>query len=109
MSKKFSGMGGVNPGMLKQVQKMQEDMLKAQEELEAKTYTASVGGGAVKATVTGKKQLTEIVLSPDAVDPAEVEMLQDLVLSAVNEALRQAEDDMSQGMRRFTGGLNLPF
>lgn len=110
MAKGKGGMGGgFNPGMLKQVQKMQQDMMRTQEELEEKTYTASSGGGAVTATVTGKRQLVSVELRPEAVDPDDVEMLQDMVVAAVNEALRQAEEEMGREMQKFTGGLNLPF
>jgi len=107
MSKNFGG--GVNPGMLKQMQKMQQDMLRTQEELENKTFTASAGGGVVTATVTGKRELTGLEIKPEAVDPDDVEMLQDLILAAVSEAQRQAETAMSEGMDRFTRGFNLPF
>lgn len=100
--------GGMNMNMIKQVQKMQQDMLKVQEELEAKEYSAGAGGGAVTAKVNGKRELISVVLDPGAVDPDDVEMLQDLIVAAVNEALRQAGEDMSAGMKRFTGGVNLP-
>jgi len=93
--------------MQQKIMKMQQEMQKAQEEVEKSNYSASVGGGAVKATVNGKKELVELVISPEAVDPQEVEMLQDMVISAVNEALRQAEDAMNAGMNKLTGGLNL--
>jgi DNA-binding YbaB/EbfC family protein len=109
MAKNFGGMGGVNPGMVKQMQKMQQDMMRTQEELEAKTYTATSGGGAVSATVDGKRALTAVSLKPEAVDPEDVEMLQDLIVAAVSEAQRQAEAAMNEGMGRFTRGLNLPF
>lgn len=99
--------GGMNMNMMKQVQKMQQDMMKMQQELETKTYTAAAGGGVVSATVTGKRELKEVVIDPEAVDPEDVEMLQDLVVSAVNEALRQAGDAMEKGMANVTGGLNL--
>ncbi len=107
MAKRFpAGMGGgMNMNMMKQVQKMQQDMLKMQEELEAKEYTASSGGGAVSATVSGKRQLVSVSIQPDVVDPEDVEMLQDLIVAAANEALRQAEEDMAANMKRFTGGM----
>lgn len=107
MAKRFpAGMGGgMNMNMMKQVQKMQQDMVKMQEELEAKEYTATAGGGAVSATVSGKRQLLSIALDPEAVDPEDLEMLQDLIVAAANEALRQAEEDMANGMKRFTGGM----
>ena len=107
-SRGIGGMGGgMNMNMMKQVQKMQQDMMKKQAELEAKEYTAQAGGGAVSATVTGKRELTALTIDPDAVDPEDVEMLQDLVVSAVNEALRQAGEAMEKGMSGVTGGLDL--
>lgn len=107
MARRFpAGMGGgMNMNMMKQVQKMQQDMLKMQEELEAKEYSATSGGGVVTAVATGKKQLTSLTIQPDAIDPEDAEMLQDLIVAAVNEALRQAEEDMSSQMKRFTGGM----
>ncbi len=101
--------GGMNAGMMKQVQKMQQDMMRMQQELEAKTYTAAAGGGAVSATVTGKRVLESLRIDPDAVDPEDVEILQDMIVAAVNEALRAAESDSASAMQGLTGGLNLPF
>lgn len=101
--------GGMNMNMIKQAQKMQEDMLKMQEEMEEKQYTAQSGGGVVTATVSGKRELEDLVIEPDAVDPEDVEMLQDLIVAAVNEALRKAETSMSDSMSKLTGGLNLGF
>jgi len=83
-------------------------MAAAQEAVENASFTASVGGGVVQATVSGKKELTALTVKPEAVDPEDVEMLQDLVISAVNEALRQADEAMNSSMQSFTGGLNLP-
>ena len=105
----FRGMpGGMNQAaMMKQAQKMQQDMIRMQEEMENKTYSASAGGGMVTATVNGKHQVVSIDIKPEAVDPEDIEMLQDLVVSAVNEALRQAGDAMEQGMNQITGSLNL--
>ena len=105
----FRGMpGGMNQAaMMKQVQKMQQDMLRMQEELENKTYTASAGGGMVKAEVNGKNEVVSLEINPEAVDPDDVEMLQDMVIAAVNEALRNAESDKANNMSRMTGGLNL--
>ena len=88
---------------------MQQDMMKKQAELEAKEYTAQAGGGAVSATVTGKRELTALTIDPDAVDPEDVEMLQDMIVAAVNEAMRAADSDASSTMSKLTGGLNLPF
>jgi len=101
--------GGMNMNMIKQAQKMQEDLLKMQSEMESKTYSAQSGGGAVTAVVTGKHELTELIIEPDAVDPEDVEMLQDLIVAAVNEAMRKAESSMSDSMSKLTGGLNLGF
>ena len=106
-SRGMGGMGGNMNNMIRQAQKMQQDMLKAQEELENKTYEAAAGGGVVSATVSGKKELVSVAIDPEAVDPEDVEMLQDLVVSAVNEALRQADEAMESSMSGVTGGLNL--
>ena len=105
----FRGMpGGMNQAaMMKQAQKMQQEMLRMQEEMEKKTYTAAAGGGMVKATVSGKNELLELEINPEAVDPDDVEMLQDMVIAAVNEALRSADTDKANNMSRMTGGLNL--
>lgn len=94
--------------MMKQAQKMQEDMLKIQEDMETREFSASAGGGTVKATVNGKHELRSMEISPDAVDPEDVEMLQDLIVAAVNEANRLAETTMSEEMGKITGGLNIP-
>ncbi len=105
----FRGMpGGVNQAaMMKQVQKMQQEMLRMQEELENKTYSATTGGGMVKATVNGKHEVMELAINPEAVDPDDVEMLQDMIIAAVNEAMRSAESDSANNMSRLTGGMNL--
>ena len=100
------GFGGMNQAaMMKQAQKMQRDLMQMQQDLEQQTYTAAAGGGVVKATVSGKRELTELVIDPEAVDPEDVEMLQDMVVAAVNEALRKAEEASAQSMSRLTGGL----
>ena len=99
---------GGQAAMLQRLQDMQDQMQKTQEEVEATDFTASVGGGVVEATVTGAKVVKDIKISPDAVDPEEIEMLQDIVIAAVNEALRKAEDAMMQGMEKAKGGLNIP-
>lgn len=101
-------MGGNMNNMIKQAQKMQQQMLKMQEELEQRTVEASAGGGAVTVIATGKKEITEIKISPEVVDPEDVEMLQDLVLAAVNEAVRKAEEMVSSEMGKITGGMNIP-
>ena len=93
--------------MQQKIAQMQEQMNATQEAIEAKEFTASVGGGVVSAKVNGKKELLAVTIKPEAVDPEDVEMLQDLVVSAVNEALRQAGDAMEQGMNSVTNGLNL--
>lgn len=106
------GMGGgpkdMN-GMIKQAQKMQEEMSAITAELEAKEYEAASGGGAVKVKVTGKKEILSLDISPDAVDKDDVEMLQDLIISAVNEALRAVEEESEERMSSLTGGMGLPF
>ena len=100
--------GGMNQAaMMKQGQKMQQDMIRMQEEMESKTYTAAAGGGMVKAEVNGKNELVSLEINPEAVDPDDVDMLQDMVIAAVNEALRAAETDKANSMSRMTGGLNL--
>ncbi len=105
----FRGMpGGMNQAaMMKQAQKMQQEMLRIQEELENKTYSATSGGGMVTATVSGKHQLLGLEIKPEAVDPDDMEMLQDMIIAAVNEAFRAAEADSANSMSRLTGGLNL--
>ena len=105
----FRGMpGGMNQAaMMKQAQKMQQEMLRMQQEMETKSYCATAGGGMVKASVNGKHELMELTINPEAVDPDDVEMLQDMVIAAVNEAMRAAETDQAQNMSRLTGGLNL--
>ena len=100
------GFGGMNQAaLMKQAQKMQQDMLRAQQDLETQTFTASAGGGMVTATVSGKREVTGVAINPEAVDPDDVEMLQDMIVAAVNEALRKAEDASSQSMSRITGNL----
>ena len=105
----FRGMpGGMNQAaMMKQAQKMQQEMLRMQEEMENKTYSATAGGGMVTATVTGKHEVKDLVINPEAVDPDDVEMLQDMIIAAVNEAMRAADTDAANNMSRMTGGLNL--
>ena len=105
----FRGMpGGMNQAaMLKQAQKMQQEMLRMQEEQENKVFTAKSGGGMVTASVNGKHELTALSINPEAVDPEDVEMLQDMVIAAVNEAMRAADNEAANNMSRLTGGLNL--
>ena len=100
--------GGMNQAaMLKQAQKMQQEMLRMQAEQDAKTFTANAGGGMVSASVNGKHELVELKINPEAVDPDDVEMLQDMVIAAVNEATRAADAEAASNMSRLTGGLNL--
>ena len=115
MAKGFGGRGipgmggGMNMNLLKQAQKMQQDMMKMQQELQEKEYTAAAGGGVVTAVVNGKHELKNLEIDPEAVDPDDVEMLQDLIVAAVNEAMRSADNDASSSMQKLTGGLGLPF
>ena len=109
--KGFSGGAGMmqqQAQMQQKLLKMQQEMAKAQEEVESRQFAASVGGGAVTAVASGKKQLVSLTVKPEVVDPEDVEMLQDLVISAVNEALRQADEAMENSMKSATGGLNIP-
>lgn len=100
--------GGNMSNMIKQAQKMQQDMLRVQEELESKTVEATVGGGSVSVVVNGKKELVKISIQPDAVDPDDVEMLEDLIMAAVNEGMRKAEEMASAEMNKVAGGMNIP-
>ena len=100
--------GGMNQAaMMKQAQKMQQELLRMQEEQESKTYSAAAGGGMVTATVNGKHELVNLEIKPEAVDPEDVKMLQDMIMAAVNEAMRAADADAASNMSRLTGGLNL--
>lgn len=115
MAKRGGFPGGAMPGnmnnLMKQAQRMQRQMEDSQKELETKEFTAKAGGGAVEVTVTGKKEVTKVKLSQEVVDPDDVEMLEDLVMAATNEALRMAEDANAEVMNKMTGGLGggLPF
>ena len=95
-------------GMLRQLQTMQEDMLKAQEEMAATTVTATAGGGAVTAVITGECRVQSIAIEPEVVDPEDVEMLQDLVMAAINEGLEQVDRNAAERMSSLTGGLDVP-
>ena len=99
------GMPGNMNNLMKQAQKMQRQMEETTKELEAKEYTASSGGGAVAVTVSGKKEVTAVKIAPEAVDPDDVEMLEDMIMAAVNEAFRQMEEESSSAMAKLTGGL----
>lgn len=103
-------MGGMNMNQLmKQAQKMQKEAVKLQEELEAKTFEISSGGGAIKVVISGKKEIKEIKIDPSVVDADDIEMLEDLIMSAVNEAIRQADETYQREMGKLTGGMGLPF
>ncbi|MBR2471214.1 MAG: YbaB/EbfC family nucleoid-associated protein [Clostridia bacterium] len=113
MAKKFGGfpggMGGGNMNnMIKQAQKMQQDMMKMQEELEQQEVEATAGGGMVTVKVTGKKVITSISIKPEAVDPDDVEMLEDLIMVAVNDALSKVDSETQSQMSKITGGMNIP-
>jgi DNA-binding YbaB/EbfC family protein len=103
----MGNMGNMN-NMLKQAQKLQEEMAKTQEELKSKTVEASVGGGAVQVVVSGKMELIELKIKPEAVDPEDVEMLEDMIKSAVNEGFRKVEEMTASEMGKLTGGLKIP-
>lgn len=103
----MKGMGNMGK-MMKQVQKMQAEIQKLQAELGEKTVEATSGGGVVRVVANGKKELVDIVINPDAVDPDDVEMLQDLILAAANEALKQAEEMVAAEMAKITGGIKIP-
>ena len=103
------GAGGGMGNIMKQAQKMQKDMAKLQEELELRTLEVTAGGGAITVIVTGKKEIQEIKIKPEVVDPDDVEMLQDLIVAAVNEAIRKADEMVNSEMGKITGGLgNMP-
>lgn len=103
------GMGGGNMNnLLKQAQKLQKQMEKMQGELEDRSFDATVGGGAITATVNGKRELLKIKIKEEVVDPDDVEMLEDLILTAVNEAMKRAEEETASEMNKLTGGMNIP-
>jgi len=109
--KRKSGPAGLRKGQagtLQQLQGLQEDMLKAQEELAEMVVTATAGGGAVTAVVTGERRVQSLTIAPEVVDPEDVEMLQDLVIAAVNEGLEQVDRATTERMSAFTGGLGIP-
>ena len=99
------GMPGNMSNLMKQAQRMQRQMEESQKELETKEFVAKAGGGAVEVTVTGKKEITKVKLSEEVVDPEDIEMLEDLVMAAANEALRMAEEASAEIMNKMTGGL----
>ena len=108
MAKRGGFPAGAMPGnmnnLMKQAQRMQRQMEEGQKELETKEFTAKAGGGAVEVTVTGKKEIVSVKLAEEVVDPDDIEMLQDLIVAAANEALRQAEDENNAMMSKMTGG-----
>ena len=103
------GMPGNMANLMKQAQKMQRQMEEQAKEMETKEFSATAGGGAVKVTVSGKREILKVELQEEVVDPDDIEMLQDLIVAAVNEALRAAESDSASSMQQLTGGLGLPF
>ena len=115
MAKRGGFPGGGMPGnmsnLMKQAQRMQRQMEESAKELESKEFTAAAGGGAVEVTVTGKKEVSKVKLDPEAVDPDDVEMLEDLIMAATNEALRKADEASAANMAKLTGGVGggLPF
>ena len=109
MARGFQGMPGGNmQALARQAQKMQQKMMEMQAELEAREYEASAGGGVVTAKVNGKKELLALSIKPEAVDPDDVEMLEDTVMAAINEALREASETTEKEMSKLTGGMNIP-
>ncbi|CDZ24918.1 hypothetical protein CCDG5_1820 [[Clostridium] cellulosi] len=102
--------GGVSNmnSMIKRAQKMQEEMARIQQELEQKTFDVTSGGGMVKVTITGKREIKAIELKPEIVDPDDIEMLQDTIAAAVNEAIRKVDEESEKEMSKVTQGLNLP-
>ena len=108
MAKGFPGAGGNMNNMMKQMQKMQKKMEEVQAAVDATELEATAGGGAIKVLVNGKKEVLDIQIDPSVVDPEDVEMLQDLVIAAVNEGLRKAEDFAANEMKKVTGGMNIP-
>lgn len=104
----FGNNMGNMAGMMKKVQKLQADMAKLQEELKSRTLEATAGGGAVKVVVNGEKQIVSVKIDPAAVDPEDIEMLEDMIMAAVNEAIKKVDDMMAQEMGKLTGGLKLP-
>lgn len=105
----FPGMGGGSMNnLIKQAQKFQKQMEDMQKELQNKTFEGTAGGGAVTATVNGKREILKVSIEPDVVDPDDVEMLEDLVMLACNEALKKAEEETNSSMGKLTGGLNMP-
>ncbi len=105
---KMPASGGGMGGMLQQIQKLQEEMLKTQEELGQETISVTAGGGAITIVVTGQQRIESIKIDPEVVDPEDVEMLQDLIVAAVNEAIEKSREMAAQRLGSLTGGLNIP-
>ena len=113
MSRGFSGgmggFGGINMNqIMKQAKKMQEEMEKTQADIEEREFESTSGGGVVKATVNGKREVVSLKIDPDVIDPEDSEMLEDLVIAAVNDAMKKADEYSSESMGKLTGGLNIP-
>lgn len=107
MKARIPNQGG-QANMMKRLQQMQDDMARVQKECEEAEYQASAGGGAIDVTVNGSHQLVSVKIQPDVVDPEDVEMLEDLLVAAVNEAMRKADETMEREMGKITGGMNIP-
>lgn len=107
MKARIPNQGG-QANMMKRIQQMQDDMARVQKECEEAEYKASAGGGAIDVTVNGSHQVVSVKIQPDVVDPEDVEMLEDLLVAAVNEAMRKADETMEKEMGKITGGMNIP-
>lgn len=107
MKARIPNQGG-QANMMKRLQQMQDDMARVQQECEEAEYTASAGGGAVEVAVSGSHRLNSVKIQPDVVDPEDVEMLEDMLIAAVNEAMRKADETMEREMGKITGGMNIP-
>ena len=108
MKARIPNQGGSRNDMMLKIQKMQEDMARVQQEIEETEFSSSSGGGAVEVTVSGKHEVLSVKIKPDVVDPEDVEMLEDLLIASLNEAIRKVNDTMEREMGKFTGGLNIP-
>lgn len=108
LPKGFGGAPGNQKDLMRQAQKMQEDLAKTQSEIENREFTASAGGGVVEVKMNGKKELTALVLKPEIVDPEDIEMLQDVIMAAINQVSREIEDTTNEEMGKITGSINIP-
>lgn len=104
----MGGMGGNMNNMIRQAQKMQQEMMKMQNEIEEQEFEATAGGGVITIKMTGAKQLTAVEIKPEAVDPDDVEMLQDLIITAINEAMKKVDEANNSKMSKLTGGMSIP-